>query len=58
MQFLSSNRAGQEKYGTHLSDGSVAWVAEVPDERLGLPAIPGVVGLLEGRQCAPNGAFG
>ena len=32
-------------YGTHLSDGSVAWVAEIPDERLGLPATPGVVGV-------------
>lgn len=31
----------------------MARVAEVPDGLLGLPATPGVVGSLEGRQCAP-----
>ena len=36
----------------------MAWMAEVPDVILRLPATPGVVGVLEGRQCAPNGAFG
>ena len=33
-------------------------MAEVPDLLLGLPATPGVVGVLEGRQCAHNSAFG
>ena len=36
---------------------AMARVAEVLDDLLGLPATPGVVGVLEGRQCAPNGTF-
>ena len=32
-------------------------MAGVPDDHLGLPATPGVVGVLLGRRCAPNGEF-
>ena len=35
----------------------MARVAELPDDNLSLPATPGVVGVLEGRQCAPNGGL-
>lgn len=32
-------------------------MAQVPDDLLGFPATPGVVDVLEGRLCAPNGVF-
>jgi hypothetical protein len=36
---------------------AVAQVSEVPEDVLDLPVTPCVVGVLEGRQCAPNRAF-
>jgi hypothetical protein len=36
----------------------VAQVDEVLDDLLGLLVTPGAVGVLEGRQCAPDGVLG
>jgi hypothetical protein len=37
---------------------TVARLAEVLDDLLGLPVTPGVVDVLKGRQCAPGDVLG